>query len=87
MAFRVTEKVTADKLQAGDHVMVAGAVFELTHCDQWVTPHENKLPSYSWGTRVVDASDTDMPAHWVARWRVQGNKLATFARVLYIRRF
>lgn len=78
-----TEWVTADELKAGDHVIEYGVTFELTECTLGTTPHENKLPSYSWGTRVVDfpIGDGIMLRHEAERWRAQGNKLARFARV------
>lgn len=76
-----TEWVSTDKLKAGDHIMVHGAVFELTTCREGITPHENRLPGWAWSTKVVDASDTDLLPHEVARYVAQGNKLATFARV------
>lgn len=82
-----TETVTTDQLRVGDRVWSWGGLFELTECRETEDSNPGtgtQLTVYSWRTRAVDVSDTRIPSHCINRdggWTIQGNKLATWARV------
>lgn len=80
-----TETVTTHDLRVGDHVFTHGEVFELTGIYAGSvgvsrTQHDEG-DVVGFRTRLVKSYWKEMPRSWAADWHIQGNALATWARV------
>ncbi len=77
------ETVTTDELRVGDVVYVHGAVFKLTSVREYMPgPGGCAGPVFSFKTEVLDAGETEIPAHWLGDWTIQGNRLAKWCRLV-----
>lgn len=81
-----TETVTTHDLRVGDHVFTHGEVFELVSIYAGSVgvsrTHLDAGDAVGFRTKLVKTYWTEMPRQWAADWHIQGNALATWARVV-----
>jgi hypothetical protein len=77
MQLPTTEPVNTAQLNVGDRVFTHGEVFELIGL--YTAPTAAVRGFY---TRLVATFWQEMPRHWAQDWHIQGNELATWARVV-----
>ena len=80
------EVVNAHALKVGELVACHGEVFRLTErnvsTSHDVTEHQGETVWFRTEHLGHHAAwPQTMPAHWIADWTVQGNRLATFCRI------